>query len=179
MPKLKIHEPDKRIKSFSFPIEQETIDFGRKRSNDVILSDPSVSIIHAQLQRVKGGFILEDMESTNGCTFEDEIYTKIDVIEDISFQIGDVPIDILFSDEELQELEEEGEFESQEFPKFPSKKKKKKKKKPVVEKLDDEEDDYEDDAESYSGGNTFVVAVIAFLITIGVALAVLFFTGNL
>jgi pSer/pThr/pTyr-binding forkhead associated (FHA) protein len=49
-----------------FPLNQQRISLGRDQSNDVCLSDKSVSRHHANVVRILANYFLEDAKSTNG-----------------------------------------------------------------------------------------------------------------
>src|SRR5690606_13214411 len=49
-----------------FIIERRSIVLGRSRDCDVVLADTNVSRRHAELVRHGGGFVLRDLDSTNG-----------------------------------------------------------------------------------------------------------------
>ncbi|MCS6908091.1 MAG: FHA domain-containing protein, partial [Anaerolineales bacterium] len=49
-----------------FPLQKNEIYIGRDPSNDLVISDIEVSRKHARLIRQAGGYILEDLGSTNG-----------------------------------------------------------------------------------------------------------------
>lgn len=50
----------------TFDLEREIITMGRDVTNDVVLADPEVSRQHARINRTPGGYVLEDLGSTNG-----------------------------------------------------------------------------------------------------------------
>ena len=50
----------------TFELEKESITMGRDVTNDVVLADPEVSRQHARINRTPGGYVLEDLGSTNG-----------------------------------------------------------------------------------------------------------------
>lgn len=49
-----------------FDLTKEITTFGRDVANDIVLGDPEVSRQHARLTRTPGGYVLEDLGSTNG-----------------------------------------------------------------------------------------------------------------
>jgi pSer/pThr/pTyr-binding forkhead associated (FHA) protein len=49
-----------------FPLEKVQVELGRDSSNDVCLSDKSVSRVHACISQINGIYFLEDRKSTNG-----------------------------------------------------------------------------------------------------------------
>jgi predicted component of type VI protein secretion system len=49
-----------------FDLTKEVTSLGRDVSNDIVLSDPEVSRQHARITRTPGGYVLEDLGSTNG-----------------------------------------------------------------------------------------------------------------
>jgi pSer/pThr/pTyr-binding forkhead associated (FHA) protein len=49
-----------------YPLEKTDLILGRDLSNDIVVNDPEVSRRHARLILEEGGYILEDLGSTNG-----------------------------------------------------------------------------------------------------------------
>ena len=49
-----------------FAIGSQPITFGRGTENDIVLSTPAASRVHAELRREAGGYVLYDRASTNG-----------------------------------------------------------------------------------------------------------------
>ena len=50
----------------STPLEKNEVFLGRDLGNDLVINDPEVSRRHARLIKQAGGFVIEDMGSTNG-----------------------------------------------------------------------------------------------------------------
>lgn len=50
----------------TFELSKDVITMGRDVTNDVVLADPEVSRQHARINRTPGGYVLEDLGSTNG-----------------------------------------------------------------------------------------------------------------
>lgn len=50
----------------SFLLEVPRVGIGRAEGNDIVLDDPKVSRFHAEIERVPTGYVLRDLESTNG-----------------------------------------------------------------------------------------------------------------
>lgn len=55
-----------------FPIKVPIVNVGRAEYNDVVITDGSVSTMHAKLQRREGIWVLMDLESTNGTMVDGE-----------------------------------------------------------------------------------------------------------
>src|SRR5512136_148492 len=55
----------------SFDLDKPVITLGREASSDIVLEDPQVSRRHARLTLQAGGYVIEDLGSTNG-TFINE-----------------------------------------------------------------------------------------------------------
>ena len=55
----------------AFDLNKPVITIGREASNDIVLEDPQVSRHHARLTLQAGGYVVEDLGSTNG-TFINE-----------------------------------------------------------------------------------------------------------
>lgn len=58
-------------KGDEFPLEKDEITIGRGEENDIVLSIAEVSRSHAVLTKAEGGYMIQDMGSTNG-TFVDK-----------------------------------------------------------------------------------------------------------
>ena len=63
------------LKGRRLPIKVPVVNIGRGDYNDVLIVDPSVSTMHAKLQRREGIWILTDLGSTNGTFVEGERFT--------------------------------------------------------------------------------------------------------
>ncbi|MEP7227976.1 MAG: FHA domain-containing protein, partial [Gemmatimonadales bacterium] len=60
------------FKGRRLPIKVPIVNIGRGDYNDIVIGDPSVSTMHAKLQRREAVWILTDMGSTNGTFVEGE-----------------------------------------------------------------------------------------------------------
>ena len=49
-----------------FPLEKTVINIGRQSDNDLVINDPRVSRVHAQLRAVRGKYVISDLGSTDG-----------------------------------------------------------------------------------------------------------------
>jgi pSer/pThr/pTyr-binding forkhead associated (FHA) protein len=63
------------LKGKRLPIKVPVVNIGRGDYNDVVIADPSVSTMHAKLQRREAIWILVDLGSTNGTFVEGERLT--------------------------------------------------------------------------------------------------------
>jgi pSer/pThr/pTyr-binding forkhead associated (FHA) protein len=63
------------LKGRRLPIKVPVVNIGRGDYNDVVIADPSVSTMHAKLQRRETVWILTDLGSTNGTFVEGERLT--------------------------------------------------------------------------------------------------------
>ena len=50
----------------SFDLNKPVVTIGREAGNDIVLEDPQVSRHHARLTLQGGGYVVEDLGSTNG-----------------------------------------------------------------------------------------------------------------
>jgi pSer/pThr/pTyr-binding forkhead associated (FHA) protein len=73
------------------PVTVPVINIGRGDYNDVVIADPSVSTIHAKLQRREAIWVLTDLGSTNGTFVEGERLTgETPLSPGTTLQFGDV-----------------------------------------------------------------------------------------
>ncbi len=49
-----------------FPLEKDELFIGRDLTNDIVINDAEISRRHARLVSQAGGYVLEDLGSTNG-----------------------------------------------------------------------------------------------------------------
>ena len=86
------------------------------------------------MERIKGGYILRDRQSTNGIRLDEEAMAIIDLRNHSKIRVGDVKFDYLLSDEELDDLDDEDFIphakKASEVKNEPNKEAKPKKKKP-------------------------------------------------
>jgi predicted component of type VI protein secretion system len=65
-----------------FDLTKEIATLGRDVANDIVLGDPEVSRQHARITRTPGGYVIEDMGSTNGTFINSERLTAPRVMRD-------------------------------------------------------------------------------------------------
>jgi pSer/pThr/pTyr-binding forkhead associated (FHA) protein len=79
------------LKGKRLPIKVPVVNIGRGDYNDVVISDPSVSTMHAKLQRREAIWILTDLGSTNGTFVEGERLTgEVPLSPGTTLKFGDV-----------------------------------------------------------------------------------------
>ena len=61
---------------------------GRHTDCDIIIDDPTVSARHAHLHEIDGGYLIEDLLSTNGVKVEGELVQKTFLREGNIFELG-------------------------------------------------------------------------------------------
>lgn len=49
-----------------FPLGRNVVTIGRSTRNKIVLSDHAISLIHAEVAPVEGGYVVRDLKSTNG-----------------------------------------------------------------------------------------------------------------
>jgi pSer/pThr/pTyr-binding forkhead associated (FHA) protein len=81
------------LKGQRHPVRTPVVNIGRADYNDLVLADPSVSTVHAKLQRREGVFVLVDLDSTNGCFVDGErVQGEAPIGPGATLRIGDVPL---------------------------------------------------------------------------------------
>jgi len=79
--------------------------FGRENGNSVQLMDPRVSRNHARIDVMKEGFLLKDLESTNGTFLNGKRIESCDLHSGDRILLGQT--ELLFSEREIAKLEED------------------------------------------------------------------------
>ena len=118
MPRVTISEPGKTPQPYRFKLERTTINIGRGSDNDIVLECRSCSTQHCVMERVEGGYILRDTDSTNGIKQDETLMNTIDLYDGMELLIGDVPMEFNLSEKELTVLNEE-EFTPHQQKKLP------------------------------------------------------------
>jgi pSer/pThr/pTyr-binding forkhead associated (FHA) protein len=79
------------LKGRRLPIKVPVVNIGRADYNDVVIADPSVSTMHAKLQRRDAIWVLTDLGSTNGTFVEGERLTgEVPLSPGTTLKFGDV-----------------------------------------------------------------------------------------
>jgi pSer/pThr/pTyr-binding forkhead associated (FHA) protein len=107
MPRLTITVPDQAPQPYRLPIERDLVSFGRSDENDIQIHCSSVSMRHAEMCRVPGGFELRDLGSTNGTKLGETRQSVIFLTNSSRVKIGDVAFDFHLDENELAQLDQE------------------------------------------------------------------------
>ena len=79
------------FKGRRLPIKVPVVNIGRGDYNDIVIADPSVSTMHAKLQRREEVWILTDLGSTNGTFVEGErLSGEVPLSPGTTLRFGDV-----------------------------------------------------------------------------------------
>lgn len=135
MPRVTITITNKQPQPYRFPLDRDDITLGRGRDNDITILSESVSVHHANMRRVPGGYELRDLGSTNGLKVEGEKKIFVPLCSGMTVRIGEADFYFQLSDEEQEvlgkemadeeELEDAEETKKVEAPKKKAKKKSK------------------------------------------------------
>ncbi len=104
MPRVIITVPTKTPQPYRFSLDREVVTLGRGKENDIVIDSGSVSVQHAEMRRVEGGFEIEDLGSTNGIKVDGKRQMKFALKSGVSVSIGEATFDFTLSDEEHEAL---------------------------------------------------------------------------
>jgi len=104
MPRLVFTVPGRNPQPYRFQLDRRSVSIGRGSENDIVIDDGSVSINHAVMERIEGGYQLRDVGSTNGIKLEGKKSEKIPLRHGITVKIGDVAFDFTLTEEERAAL---------------------------------------------------------------------------
>jgi pSer/pThr/pTyr-binding forkhead associated (FHA) protein len=107
MPRVTIAVPGNIPQPYRFPLDRRVVTLGRGSKNDIVIDCASVSMSHAEMRRVDGGFELRDLDSTNGLKLDDKRLDVVPLRSRMSVKLGDVTFDFLLTDEECGLLGDE------------------------------------------------------------------------
>ena len=107
MPRVTIPVPERNPQPYRFQLDRLTVHLGRGSENDIVIDCGSVSVRHAVMERIDGGYQLRDLGSTNGIKIEGKVCEVIPLRHGLSVKIGDVPFDFTLTEEEREALARE------------------------------------------------------------------------
>ena len=88
-PRLGIFTPEK---SWEVSFAQDYLQIGRSEDNDIDLQMPNVSRHHARIERRGDGFVLRDLESTNGTWLRGQRISEYSLQNGDSIRVGDAQL---------------------------------------------------------------------------------------
>lgn len=118
MPKIIITEPGETPQPYRLDPDHKVAHVGRGQDCDIVIKCGSVSKKHCTMERVKGGYILRDQDSTNGIKLDGSLMEVIDLEDGMEVLVGDVPFKFQLSGDEMEKLGEE-EFTPHQKKKLP------------------------------------------------------------
>ena len=107
MPRVIITAPDQTPQPYRFQLDRQAVQMGRGSENDIAINCGSVSVNHAVMERVEGGYQIRDLDSTNGTKLDGSRMPIIPLRDGLSVKLGDVSFDFSLTDEEKQALARE------------------------------------------------------------------------
>ncbi len=112
MPRVTITVPEKNAQPYRFQLDRQVVTLGRGSENDIAIESASVSVHHAEMRRIEGGYELRDIGSTNGIKLDGVRLDLIPLRSGATVKIGDVSFDFMLTDEEISALAREKPIES-------------------------------------------------------------------
>jgi hypothetical protein len=107
MPRVTITAPEKTPQPYRFQLDRESVALGRGSDNDIAIDCGSISVKHAEMARIEGGYELRDLGSTNGIKLHGERMDVIPLHSGMTVKLGDVEFDFVLSQEEQDALARE------------------------------------------------------------------------
>jgi pSer/pThr/pTyr-binding forkhead associated (FHA) protein len=112
MPRVTITVPDKKSQPYRFALDRKSVTLGRGSENDIVIDCGSISVRHAVMERIKGGYQLRDLGSTNGTKLDGETCEIVSLFDGAPVYIGDVSFGFTLTPEEQADLAAEGRSHS-------------------------------------------------------------------
>ena len=107
MPRVIITVPDQTPQPYRFQLDRQAVQMGRGSENDIAINCGSVSVKHAVMERIPGGYQIRDLGSTNGTKLDGERLPVIPLRDGVSVKLGDVSFDFSLTEEEKYDLARE------------------------------------------------------------------------
>ncbi len=111
MPRVIITVPGTTPQPYLFQLDRKSVTLGRGSINDIVVDCGSVSVKHAEMRRVEGGYELRDLGSTNGLKVLGETREVVPLHDGDTVRMGDVAFEFTLSAEELEALSRERPME--------------------------------------------------------------------
>lgn len=93
---LKLLGPDKIEDSFQLRSVETNI--GRQSSNEIVISDPSVSRVHAQIINKKYYYLIRDLNSTNGVVVNGKFVTEKQLANQDQIKLGEAVLKFYYEE---------------------------------------------------------------------------------
>jgi pSer/pThr/pTyr-binding forkhead associated (FHA) protein len=107
MPKITITLENDLSRPYRFDFNQKTVSIGRSEKNDIQIQSDFISLQHAEMRRVPGGFELHDLESRTGIKLNGYSQKSVPLVPGMILELGNAIFDFTLSDEEIAKLEKE------------------------------------------------------------------------
>jgi len=80
------------VNSQLFTIQKTVTNIGRNPQNDLIINEPGISRVHAEIRYEDGKFLLNDLGSTNGTFVNDTLVVLQEIHSGDTITLGRTPI---------------------------------------------------------------------------------------
>lgn len=107
MPRVIITVSDQTPQPYRFQLDRQAVQLGRGSDNDIAINCGSVSVRHAVMERIDGGYQIRDLDSTNGTKLDGSRLAIIPLRDGMTVKLGDVAFDFTLTDEEKTALASE------------------------------------------------------------------------
>lgn len=107
MPRVTITLPGGVPQPYRFQLDHKSVVFGRAAECDIPISCESVSSRHAEMKRVKGGYDLHDLGSTNGIKLNGQRVETVALRANSILELGDAVFEFELGPEEIAVLDME------------------------------------------------------------------------
>lgn len=107
MPRVTITVPGEFPQPYRFALDSTSVIIGRLPESDIAVDSASVSSRHAQMIRIKGGYELHDLGSTNGIELDGRRVVTVALRDGMTLELGDVAFEFLLAPEERAMLDME------------------------------------------------------------------------
>jgi len=104
MPRVIITVPEGQPQPYQFDLETQSVSIGRNPDSEIVPAGGACSVDHAVMERVPGGFVLRDLDSTNGTKLNGQNMDVIDLKDEMTALLGNVEFSFQLSDEEKEQL---------------------------------------------------------------------------
>lgn len=107
MPRVTITVPGQVPQPYRFALARQEVEIGRGTHNDIVVDSESVSTQHAIMERIRGGYVLRDLGSTNGTKLDGSPLQLIPLDDGLRVELGDAWFDFSLAEDELATLAQE------------------------------------------------------------------------
>ncbi len=109
MPKVYVNGEGQEVRvKVAFDLNRLEVKIGRAEDNDLVIADdPSISNHHCIIKRVFGGYVIKNLDSSNGIHHKGVKQEKLLIEHGMEIHVGSSPLVFVYKKDELENIQRE------------------------------------------------------------------------